>query len=172
MKRRVLDFLCCPDCRREKLDLSVYAGRENGTQEIVEGEVRCLGCGSRFPVVNGIPRMLPAALRRSLVPFHRDFFERHPDLSPKNGATAPDERVARTLDGYSYQHVKLDDHGKEFPRWRQIFHDSIPVEWRKKRFFPGQSRARISVVARGGFFIARRSRARKWSVSTSAKASR
>ena len=138
MKRRVLDFLCCPDCRREKLDVSVFAGRENGTQEIVEGEVRCLGCGSRFPVVNGIPRMLPVALRPSLVSFHRDFFERHPDLIPQNGARGTDEQVRRTLEGYSYQHVKLDDHGKEFPRWRQIFYDSIPVEWRKKDFFQGK----------------------------------
>ena len=82
MKRRVLDFLCCPDCWQEKLDVSVFAGRENGKQDIAEGEVRCRGCGSRFPVINGISRMLPSSLRQNLGRFHQDFFTRHPDRLP------------------------------------------------------------------------------------------
>lgn len=138
MKSQILDFLCCADCRQEKLDLTVYSGGRNGTQEVVEGEIRCLGCGSRFPVINGIPRMLPASLRRSLLSFHRDFFERHPDILPHNGAEKPDEKVARTLEGYSYQHVQLDDHAREFARWRQNFYDCIPLAWRDSNFFRGK----------------------------------
>ena len=138
MRKRVLDFLCCPDCRREKLDLTVYAGKQNGKQEILEGEVRCLGCGSRFPVINGVPRMLPVSLRQFLTLFHRDFFERHPDLIPRNGTNAPDHRVARTLEGYSYQHVKLDDRGREFARWRQNLYECIPPEWKGSDFFRGK----------------------------------
>lgn len=138
MKKRLLDFLRCPDCHHEKLDLAIPLGAGNGDPTIIEGEIRCGECGSRFPVINGIPRMLPVALRRSLFSFHRDFFARHPDLIPRNGATRPDEKVARTLEGYSYQHVKLDDHGREFARWRKNFYDCIPLEWRRSDFFRGK----------------------------------
>ncbi|MGH7797306.1 MAG: methyltransferase domain-containing protein [Candidatus Binatia bacterium] len=143
MKKRLLDLLCCPDCRQENFDVVSYTGGQNGSQEILEGEIRCLGCESRFPVINSIPRMLPASLRRSLQSFHRDFFERHPEVVSRNGATGTDERVARTLEGYSYQHVKLDDRGRELPRWRQIFHESIPLDWRGKDFFRGKIGADI-----------------------------
>jgi uncharacterized protein YbaR (Trm112 family) len=143
MKKRLLELLCCPDCRRERLDLLVYAASGNGTQEIVEGEIRCLGCGSRFPVINGIPRMLPVELRNALVKFHPDFFARHPDLRSDNGAKRADERVARTLEGYSFQHVQLDDRGREVPRWKQIFYESLPLEWRRIDFFQGKIGADI-----------------------------
>jgi SAM-dependent methyltransferase/uncharacterized protein YbaR (Trm112 family) len=143
MKKRLLDLLCCPDCRREKLDLIVYAASNNGAQEIVEGEIRCMNCQSRFPVINGIPRMLPSALREALSNFHQDFFTRHPDLLRQNGTNGADKRVARTLEGYSFQHVQLDDRGREIPRWKQIFYESLPLEWRRKDFFRGKIGADI-----------------------------
>jgi SAM-dependent methyltransferase/uncharacterized protein YbaR (Trm112 family) len=143
MRERLLDFLCCPECRREELDLTDYEHRADDREEIVEGEIRCLSCGSRFPIVNRIPRMLPVALRQSLVSFHPDFFQRHPDLISQNGTAGGDERVARTLKGYSYQHVKLDDHAREFARWKQNFYDCIPLEWRRSDFFHGKLGADI-----------------------------
>jgi SAM-dependent methyltransferase len=89
-------------------------------------------------VINGIPRMLPISLRRSLLAFHPDFFQRHPDLVPENAAEKPDERVARTLEGYSYQHVQLDDQAREVGRWQQNFYDCIPSAWRGSDFFRGK----------------------------------
>jgi uncharacterized protein YbaR (Trm112 family)/SAM-dependent methyltransferase len=138
MKKRLLELLCCPDCRGEELDLVVYAAVENGTQEIVEGEIHCRECRSRFPVINGIPRMLPAELRQKLGTFHADFFARHPDLLSDSAGKRPDERIAQTLEGYSFHHVHLDDHGREIPRWKQIFYESIPQEWRRGDFFAGK----------------------------------
>ena len=143
MKTRLLDLLCCPDCCREKLDLIVYAAAGNRTQEIVEGEINCPGCRSRFPVINGIPRMLPLALRQNLGKFHQDFFARYPDLLSQDGTKRADERVARTLKGYSFQHVQLDDCGREIPRWKQIFYESVPLEWRRSDFFRGKLGADI-----------------------------
>ncbi|MGH7966387.1 MAG: methyltransferase domain-containing protein [Candidatus Binatia bacterium] len=141
MRRRVLDFLCCPDCRHETLDLTVYKSEEEGDNEtVVEGEICCQGCGSRFPVINSIPRMLPQALRPSLVGFHRDFFQRYPDLVPQHIKKSPNEQVARTLAGYSYQHVQLDDRAREVERWRRSFCESIPVQ---PDFFRGKVGADI-----------------------------
>lgn len=58
MKERLLDYLCCPDCRA---GLRLEAARhEQG--EIWEGELVCTACGRTFPVTNGIPRFIPAHL--------------------------------------------------------------------------------------------------------------
>ena len=54
MKRRLLDLLGCPQCRRA-LDLSVT--REEG-EEIEEGELSCPGCQRKFPIVAAIPRFV------------------------------------------------------------------------------------------------------------------
>jgi SAM-dependent methyltransferase len=57
-------MLACPVCQG-RLDLDTADG-----EEILEGELRCQGCGLVFPVRGGVPRLLP------------------PDLSPEKRRTA------------------------------------------------------------------------------------
>ncbi len=45
MEDRDLMLLCCPDCRSDLINNSDF--------------LKCSGCGSSFPIVNGIPRLLP-----------------------------------------------------------------------------------------------------------------
>ncbi len=123
MKHRLLELLRCPDCGSEALE--AIASQTAG-DEIVEGEVRCGACGSRFPVIGGIPRMLPQRLRESLAGFHPDFFTRHPDLLPKKLAPAAGDAVAATLHGYSYEHVSYRDAARETDRWWRNFVRLIP----------------------------------------------
>jgi len=59
MREELAAWLQCPDCGAE--DLEVRAGHVQGSR-IETGEV-CCGCGARFPIEAGIPRMLPSALR-------------------------------------------------------------------------------------------------------------
>lgn len=58
MKRRLINFLVCPDCHQsfacEVLD------ELDG--EIIEGRLRCINCQQEFPIRAGIPRLLPNAL--------------------------------------------------------------------------------------------------------------
>ncbi len=124
MQPRLLDLLRCADCRRNALEPVAYRAAADGAIE--EGELRCRQCGARFPVINGIPRMLPAPLRAALARFHPAFFARHPELVPA-GAGAVDDGVRRTLEGFSYQHVKLNRAHFEPERWRQNFTSSLPV---------------------------------------------
>ena len=77
-------------------------------------------------MINGVPRMLPVSLRPNLVKFHREFFDRHPDLTPEN-RESPDEKMVRTLEGFSHQHVELNDRQREVERWRENFVSAIPV---------------------------------------------
>lgn len=56
MRRRLLELLACPDC----------SGHITGDfeDELIEGELQCLGCRRSFPVTNGVPTLLPDALSR------------------------------------------------------------------------------------------------------------
>jgi GT2 family glycosyltransferase/uncharacterized protein YbaR (Trm112 family)/SAM-dependent methyltransferase len=51
-------LLCCPDCHGN-LDLAILK-EEQG--DILEGIFRCLPCQRIYPLINGIPRMLPNSL--------------------------------------------------------------------------------------------------------------
>jgi len=57
MRRRLLDVLACPQCARE---LSVVLSDSGETADIQTGALACAACGRTFPVVNGIPRFVPA----------------------------------------------------------------------------------------------------------------
>ncbi len=74
MKRKLLDWLCCPDCSRE----FALRGVEDSTGEIIRGTLTCTSCGE-YPIINGIPRILagvrrqagPAAMADASTPFER-----------------------------------------------------------------------------------------------------
>ena len=56
MKRRLLDLIECPKCRR---DFALTADEESSSGDIVTGNLRCLDCGADYPILRGIPRFLP-----------------------------------------------------------------------------------------------------------------
>jgi uncharacterized protein YbaR (Trm112 family)/SAM-dependent methyltransferase len=144
MKERVLRFLCCPDCRGERLSvIALPASRGGAGDEIEDGIVACGACASQYPVIRGIPRMLPRALRPCLRTLHPDFFRRHPALAPGEGPPA-DPSIVQTLFGYSFQHVALDDPRRETERWRQTFLRFLPVGG---EFFAGKVGADIGCGA-------------------------
>jgi len=55
MKRELVDILACPVCK-EKLELKVEA--EDG-EEIITGSLHCGRCNVDYPIVDGIPNLLP-----------------------------------------------------------------------------------------------------------------
>ena len=82
MKLRMLDLLICPECRSggalcppRKLKLEVYSEfkadliQENKA-EVETGVLTCLVCERQYPIINGIPRMLPDNLISNLLSYH------------------------------------------------------------------------------------------------------
>ena len=59
MKRDLMDILCCPLDKHE-LELSVD---EEDSDEILEGTLTCTECGEVYPIVDGIPNLLPPDMR-------------------------------------------------------------------------------------------------------------
>jgi len=58
LKAESARLFACPDCRGPlRLEVEVREG-----QEVIRGALSCVKCGATYPVVNGIPRLLPSRL--------------------------------------------------------------------------------------------------------------
>jgi uncharacterized protein YbaR (Trm112 family)/ubiquinone/menaquinone biosynthesis C-methylase UbiE len=55
MKQRLMDFIVCPVCRGS---LTLRAGTRDG-EEIMDGDLTCQGCSRKYPILRGVPRLLP-----------------------------------------------------------------------------------------------------------------
>jgi uncharacterized protein YbaR (Trm112 family)/SAM-dependent methyltransferase len=135
MKRRLLDFLCCPMC-----EAAVALTEFRRETEIEDGMLTCDGCARDYPVINGIPRMLPDALAPQIMRYHGAFFQKYArETAGFRSRIAPPDRTAwwaaeaRTIDSYSYQWRKFK---QMFPHWEQVFLDSIKPMTRD--FFKGK----------------------------------
>jgi SAM-dependent methyltransferase len=130
VKTRLLDFLMCPWCRGD-LTMSAFETRGAGG-EVVEGLLSCT-CGRRFPVVNGIPRILENAF--TLFP---DFVQRHadrlPDLRDRPALRADEaDAIRRTRESFGYQWTEFAAMVIDF---RENFLNYIrPLD---ESFFPGK----------------------------------
>ena len=71
MRQELLDLLVCPQCRAPVVLHPFREGTRN-EDEIEEGLLVCSKCACGYPVTEGIPRLLPNALRRQRT-FRREF---------------------------------------------------------------------------------------------------
>lgn len=101
MKNRLLEIIVCPTCGE---DLTCSAAHLDGAEneEIRQGE---LGCphGHFFPIVNGIPRLLPPdLLAETLQRFHPETFELYRERLVE-GVRGEGELKKKTLKSFSFQ---------------------------------------------------------------------
>ncbi|MEW6095351.1 MAG: methyltransferase domain-containing protein [bacterium] len=75
MKKRLMDFLCCPNCGN-KFELEIFQIKDE--VEIEEGLLKC-NCSEIFPIIKSIPRILPDAFETNLA-----FCEKHKSNLPKS----------------------------------------------------------------------------------------
>ncbi|MDD1703906.1 MAG: methytransferase partner Trm112 [Methanoregula sp.] len=59
MRRSLMDILCCPVC---KGDITLNAETED-EKEILEGTLHCARCNVDYPIHEGIPNLLPPAVK-------------------------------------------------------------------------------------------------------------
>jgi uncharacterized protein YbaR (Trm112 family) len=58
VKKELIDIIVCPVCKGE-LKLTVTEEDE----EIISGSLHCPKCGADYPIINGIPNLLPPEQR-------------------------------------------------------------------------------------------------------------
>lgn len=62
MRHDLMDILACPICKGA---LTLTATREDGG-EVLDGTLSCATCAEEYPIVDGIPNLLPPDLRRAM----------------------------------------------------------------------------------------------------------
>lgn len=63
MKRKLLEFLICPDCLPDEIPLSLTEGA-HPSDDIIEGALRCAGCGRIYPIREGVAKIVPSGGRQ------------------------------------------------------------------------------------------------------------
>jgi SAM-dependent methyltransferase/uncharacterized protein YbaR (Trm112 family) len=108
VQRSLLGLIVCPRCR-QRFTLDVFtdasATSVGAEGEIVDGALRCSGCAESFPIIAGIPRLLPPSLLAQLRSRHPSFFAMHPEFATDVGA---DHALAETLESFTRQRLDLD----------------------------------------------------------------
>jgi len=95
MKRDALDFYVCPRCQDE-LELSVRATEGS---EVVDGDLRCRGCRTTYPVRGGVPRFVDVGAYAHSFGRQWNWF-RTVQLDSRNG-TRESEETFRTTTGWT-----------------------------------------------------------------------
>ena len=99
MRRRVLDIVRCPICQAKLESSKVH--REEDPDEIIDGELKC-GKDHLFPVINGVPRLLPPdLLAETLQIFHSP--EKRHNAVGQNSRDYKSRVLSKTLRSFSYQ---------------------------------------------------------------------
>lgn len=91
MKPAALEFLACPGCRSE---LTLGARTDEGP-EILEGVLRCPGCGAEYPIVRGVPRFVSRGAYASSFGYQWNRF-RTVQLDSVNGTDESERMLAAT----------------------------------------------------------------------------
>jgi len=96
----VLRLLVCSACHGT-LQVGAF---QTDCQEIMEGVLRC-SCGAQYPIIAGVPRMLPGYLLPDLASDYPAFFARHARrLSVPKPASSTASRVQRrTQESFGYE---------------------------------------------------------------------
>lgn len=116
--------------------MTVYDERDG---EVREGAITCGGCGFRYPVINGIPRMLPGRLQGELLGYHGDFFARRKDefaIPAGDGVQdASDSLKKKTIKSFSFQWNVFSEMFEEYVKHWESY---IPAG-ADKEFFSGKT---------------------------------
>ncbi len=129
MNSKLLEWMQCPWCG-DAFTVDAFEGSID--TDVTEGLLRS-GCGRVFPIVRGIPRVLPEAF--ALQP---DFTRRHAARLPPQVPHVPDDAadadaIRRTRESFGYQWTVFSEMVIDF---RQNFLEYIsPLD---QRFFPGK----------------------------------
>jgi len=114
MKYRLLDIVLCPHCQGQ---LACTSFLKTGA-EVLEGILTC-DCGRWYPIIGGVPRLLPDSLMADFLSNNSDFLEKYRDKIPQIiGATnirdASINLKRRTSDSFGFEWDTFSDIVKEY----------------------------------------------------------
>jgi len=114
MKYRLLDIVACPHCQGR---LTCTAFLETGA-EVWEGILAC-DCGRWYPIIDGIPRLLPDSLKADYLLDNNDFLEKYKDEIPEIIGLSKGKDISiglkrRTSDSFGFEWATFSEIVKEY----------------------------------------------------------
>ncbi|NQU79394.1 methyltransferase domain-containing protein [Candidatus Woesearchaeota archaeon] len=120
-----VEYLKCIACNSDvKLEMFKKEGKY-----CIEGKLSCIKCRKEYPVINGIPRILPDDLMTSLVvPKHQAFFKEH-NIKAKLPKRKKKSLKERTADTFGFEWLEYPTILKQFEKdWARYFNPFIKKE--------------------------------------------
>lgn len=152
MNKEDTKYLKCINC---KSALSVISFKLKG-KETKEGKVKCINCKSEWPIINGIPRILPINLLKKIVyPKYTWFFSKYKEKIKfkeiKINKNIEKEKI-KTASSFGFEWTKYSKIIKEFEKdWTRYFSPFI-----HKKDVKGKCVADIGCgLAKHGYFTAK-----------------
>jgi SAM-dependent methyltransferase len=135
MNIKVLNLVVCPECGG---DFHLEVLSENSAH-IIDGILRCDDCGKKYPIIDGVPRLLPNEMIGNLLSYHREFFTRYEShfssIIFEAGRTQETILKQRTLRSFSFQ---WNTFGKVYMEYGQHWNDYLPNAI-KPSYFEGKT---------------------------------
>jgi len=131
--------MCSRYCALNKLSLptkKIINCKDCFKREIISGFL--LDGRNVYPIINGIPRLLPRKMQSMLVDYHHDFFQKYKNKLngfDYGGKQITDSTIKKTLKSYSYQWQTFDE---IIPEWKKFFNDYLSP-FNKESFFKNKS---------------------------------
>lgn len=128
MKNRLLAWLRCPDCEGHKLSMVSFAmdpcSESASSPETLDGMLTCR-CGAWFPIIGGVPRLLPRPLREVLPDEYPAFFHQYAGRlfsnARENRPTGQDGETKgqiRIMESFGYEWNEFEDYdNNNFDTW-------------------------------------------------------
>lgn len=131
MKSHFLPFLRCPSCKGGLQFTPLNAGQQDAQTEFTEGKLTC-ACGGAYPVIGGVPRLLPPAFAPSLKTFYKGFFSEHGRHFPEiaSSGVAPSENSyalkikQEVIKNFGYEWRTFSDY--DLNNYDVLFHPQNP----------------------------------------------
>ncbi len=134
MKRNLLQLIVCPLCG-SMFSCQTFEEADRGE---VESALLSCACGACYPVIGGIPRLLPPGLQSMLWETHEEFFRRYRDRLPRE--LLPQEEETRSPDrALAAQRDTARSFGYEWQAFSEMLPDyEANFRWYFERFTPEQ----------------------------------
>ena len=136
MKKSLLQIVVCPLCAGSLRCLSF---EETNDGAVTSGLLSCEACAAAYPVIGGIPRLLPAALQSMLWEMHPEFFRAYDERLPDGLRMLEGNQAERA--GVDRQLAAQRDTARSFGYEWQAFSEMLPdyesnFGWYFERFTP------------------------------------
>jgi SAM-dependent methyltransferase/uncharacterized protein YbaR (Trm112 family) len=133
MKKSLLQLVVCPLCRGM---LTAESFQDTVGGEIEDGVIRC-ACGTSYPIIGGIPRLLPPVLQSMLWEMHPEFFRSYQKRLPKE--LLPDDGMQAGKSSKDFATKAQLDTARSFGYEWQAFSEMLPdyesnFRWYFERF--------------------------------------